>query len=63
MLDNITRDYEEESARERQLHGLTEASRGSLANLQAAVEMLDDTDWSRPCASVSWAWCATNAAP
>ena len=43
MLDNITRDYEEESARERQLHGHTEASRGSLANLQAAVEMLDDT--------------------
>jgi DNA polymerase-3 subunit epsilon len=43
MLDNITREYEEESARERQLHGHTEASRGSLANLQAAVEMLDDT--------------------
>ena len=43
MLDNITRDYEAESARERQLHGHTEASRGSLANLQAAVEMLDDT--------------------
>ena len=42
MLDNITRDYEQESARERQLHGLTEGSRGSLANLQAAVEMLDD---------------------
>jgi DNA polymerase-3 subunit epsilon len=44
MLDNITRDYEQESARERQLHGLTEGSRGSLANLQAALEMLDDTD-------------------
>ena len=44
MLDNITRDYEQESARERQLHGLTEGSRGSLANLQAAVEMLDDAD-------------------
>jgi DNA polymerase III subunit epsilon len=42
MLDNITREYEEESARERLLHGLTEGSRGSLANLQAAVEMLDD---------------------
>ena len=42
MLDNITRDYEAESARERLLHGLTEGSRGSLANLQAAVEMLDD---------------------
>jgi len=44
MLDNITRDYEQESARERVLHGLTEGSRGSLANLQAAVEMLDDTE-------------------
>ena len=44
MLDNITREYEEESARERQLHGHTEESRGSLANLQAAVEMLDDTE-------------------
>lgn len=42
MLDNITRDYEQESARERLLHGLTEGSRGSLANLQAAVEMLED---------------------
>ncbi len=42
MLDNITREYEHESARERQLHGHTEESRGSLANLQAAVEMLDD---------------------
>lgn len=44
MLDNITREYEAESARERQLHGLTEQSRGSLANLQAAVEMLDDPE-------------------
>ncbi|MBA4178766.1 MAG: DNA polymerase III subunit epsilon, partial [Leptothrix sp. (in: Bacteria)] len=42
MLDNITREYEQESARERGLHGLTEQSRASLANLQAAVEMLDD---------------------
>lgn len=44
MLDNITRDYEEQSARERLLHGLTEGSRGALANLQAAVEMLDDAE-------------------
>jgi DNA polymerase III subunit epsilon len=43
MLDNITSQYEEEAARDRLLHGLTEGSRGSLANLQAAVEMLDDT--------------------
>jgi DNA polymerase-3 subunit epsilon len=42
MLDNITRDFEQESERDRLLHGLTEASRGSLANLQAAVEILDD---------------------
>ncbi len=42
MLDNITREYEEQSASERVLHGLTEGSRSSLANLQAAVEVLDD---------------------
>ena len=42
MLDNITNDYEAEAAQERLLHGLTEGSRGALANLQAAVEMLDD---------------------
>jgi DNA polymerase-3 subunit epsilon len=44
MLENITLDYEQESARERLLHELTEGSRGSLANLQAAVEMLEDDD-------------------
>ncbi len=42
MLDNITRSYGDEAAQERLLHGLTEGSRGSLANLQAAVEMLGD---------------------
>lgn len=42
VLDNITRAYEEESARDRLLHGLTEGSRASLAGLQAAVELLDD---------------------
>jgi DNA polymerase-3 subunit epsilon len=42
MLDNITLDYEQASARERLLHGLTEGSRASLANLRAAAEMLDD---------------------
>ena len=42
MLENITRDHEQQSARERMLHGLTEGSRGALANLQAAAEMLDD---------------------
>lgn len=44
MLDNVTRDYEEASARDRLLHGLTEGSRASLANLQAAVEMLEYDD-------------------
>ena len=42
MLDNITREFEEASERDRVLHGMTEGSRGSLANLQAAVEILDD---------------------
>ena len=44
MLDNITREYEEEAARDRLLQGLTEGSRASLAAIQAAVEMLDYPD-------------------
>ncbi|MDP3841276.1 MAG: exonuclease domain-containing protein [Oxalobacteraceae bacterium] len=44
MLDNITRDFEEESARDRLLLGLTEGSRASLANMQAAIDMLDFPD-------------------
>jgi DNA polymerase-3 subunit epsilon len=44
MLDNITREQEQQSASERMLHGLTEGSRASLANLQAAVEMLEHDD-------------------
>lgn len=44
MLDNITKDFEAESAREQLLLGLTEGSRSSLANIQAAVEMLDYPD-------------------
>ncbi|MEO8122931.1 MAG: exonuclease domain-containing protein [Burkholderiales bacterium] len=44
MLDNITRDFADESARDQLLHGLTEGSRASLGNLQAAVEMLDYDD-------------------
>jgi DNA polymerase-3 subunit epsilon len=63
MLDNITRDFADESERDQLLHGLTEGSRASLANLQAAVEMLDDADLDAPRASVSWAWCATRSAP
>jgi DNA polymerase III subunit epsilon len=40
MLDNVTRSFEEEALRDRLLHGLTEGSRSSLANMQAAVDML-----------------------
>jgi hypothetical protein len=42
------------------LHQLTEESRASLGNLQAAVELLDDDGrWTPPRASASRAWCAT----
>jgi DNA polymerase-3 subunit epsilon len=44
MLDNITGDFEAETARDQLLHGLTEGSRASLGNMQAAIEMLDYTD-------------------
>lgn len=40
MLDNVTRAFEEEHLRDQVLHGLTEGSRSSLANIQAAVDML-----------------------
>jgi len=42
MLDNITREFEQTSERDKLLLGLTEGSRGALANLKAAVEILDD---------------------
>lgn len=41
MLDNITRDFADESERDRRLVQHTEASRASLGNLLAAVELLD----------------------
>ena len=44
MLDNVTRSFQEESLRDQLLHGLTEGSRSSLANMQAAVDMLGFTD-------------------
>ncbi|CDS51644.1 hypothetical protein [Polaromonas sp. CG9_12] len=44
MLDNVTQRFEEESLRDQLLHGLTEGSRSSLANLQAAVDMLGYAD-------------------
>lgn len=40
MLDNVTRAFEEEHLRDQLLHSLTEGSRSSLANIQAAVDML-----------------------
>ncbi|WP_296491739.1 exonuclease domain-containing protein [Rhodoferax sp.] len=40
MLDNVTRAFEAEHTRDQLLHGLTEGSRSSLANIQAAVDML-----------------------
>jgi len=40
MLDNVTRTFEEEHLRDQLLHALTEGSRASLANIQAAVDML-----------------------
>ena len=48
MLDNITRDFADESERDRLLHEFTEASRASLGNLQAAVELLDDPGLEGP---------------
>jgi DNA polymerase-3 subunit epsilon len=44
MLDNVTQRFEEESLRDQLLHGLTEGSRSSLANIQAAVDMLAYAD-------------------
>ena len=48
MLENITRDFAAESERDALLHTLTEGSRASLGNLQAAVEMLDFEDLDAP---------------
>ncbi len=44
MLDDVMPDYEQEAGRDRALLALTEGSRASLANIQAAVEMLDFPD-------------------
>jgi DNA polymerase-3 subunit epsilon len=48
MLDNITRDFETESAKDQVLHTLTERSRAALANMQAALDMLDYPDLDLP---------------
>ena len=42
LLDNITRDYERDSAQDALLLSLTEGQRASLGNLRAAVELLED---------------------
>jgi DNA polymerase-3 subunit epsilon len=44
MLENITRDYEAESAKDQVLLSLTEGSRSALANMQAALDMLNYPD-------------------
>jgi len=44
MIDDITRELERDSQRDQLLHRLTESSRASLANLQAAVELLELPD-------------------
>jgi DNA polymerase-3 subunit epsilon len=48
MLQNITREFEDDSERDRLLHGLTEGSRSSLGSLQAAVDMLELPDLDAP---------------
>ncbi|MEP7300950.1 MAG: 3'-5' exonuclease [Caldimonas sp.] len=48
MLDDMTRDFEQDDLRDRLLLGLTEGSRASLGNLQAAVEMLELPDLEAP---------------
>lgn len=48
VLDNITRDYETSSARDRVLHALTEGGRAALGNMQAALDVLDYPDLDAP---------------
>jgi DNA polymerase-3 subunit epsilon len=44
VLDNITRQFEDESRRDQHLHALTESTRASLGSLQAAVDALNYPD-------------------
>lgn len=44
MLDNITREFEADSEKDRLLYSLTEGSRAALANAQAALEVLEYPD-------------------
>lgn len=48
VLDNITHDFEAQTARDQIVHALTEGSRSALANIQAALDMLDHQDLNSP---------------
>ncbi|MDE2612317.1 MAG: DNA polymerase III subunit epsilon [Burkholderiales bacterium] len=48
LLDNITREIADADERDRLLQRLGEGSRGSVGNLQAAVELLDDPELDAP---------------
>ncbi len=48
MLDNITREFETEAAKDQVLHTLTERSRAALASMRAALDMLDYPDLDAP---------------
>lgn len=48
MLQDITHEFEDDSARDGLLHALTEGSRASLGNLQAAVDLLELPDLDAP---------------
>jgi DNA polymerase III subunit epsilon len=44
LIDNITRDFQEQAERDDLLHGLTERGRASLANMKTAVQTLERSD-------------------
>ena len=48
LLTNVTREFEQAAASDQWLLGLTEGSRASLGNLQAALEMLAYPDLDEP---------------
>ncbi|MEP6971258.1 MAG: exonuclease domain-containing protein, partial [Betaproteobacteria bacterium] len=48
LLDNLTRDFEQQSLRDQLLHTMTEGSRSALANLQTALDMLEYPDLEPP---------------
>ena len=48
MLDDITQDQRAQLRRDQALQGMTEASRASVANMQAALEMLEFPALTQP---------------